>query len=301
VILADSLSTDRTVDIAQAYPIRIVQLNNRAERRCGVGPQLGYQWARGEYVYILDGDMELDAGFLPAALAAMEDDPRLGGVAGLVEEQNAANYQFRGRQRRRHESRAGAVRWLDMGGLYRRRALRDAGYFSNRNLHAFEEQELGLRLTSQGWRLKRLDVPAVRHYGYSEDTWALLRRRWRSRYLDGSGEILRAGFGRRYFWSAALQQKHLILALGLWLWLIAGALLWVWSPWVLLAALIVLGGLIALRAWRIGNLADALRGQIVWQISAIAMLRGLLQKQADPCAFIDSRELESNRRDHPAP
>ena len=151
VILADSGSTDRTVQIARQYPIAVVQLKNPAEKRCGVGPQLGYQRARGEFVYILDGDMELDPAFLVNALAAMDAHPKLGGVAGLVEEQSDASYQFRGRKRRAVERIAGTCEWLDMGGLYRTKALREVGYFSNRNLHCFEEMDLGLRLCAAGW------------------------------------------------------------------------------------------------------------------------------------------------------
>jgi glycosyltransferase involved in cell wall biosynthesis len=48
VILADSASTDRTISIAEQYPITIVRLANPAERCCGIGPQLGYQFARGQ-------------------------------------------------------------------------------------------------------------------------------------------------------------------------------------------------------------------------------------------------------------
>ncbi len=68
VVLADSGSTDGTVEIASAYPVAIVQLEDWSEKRCGIGPQLGYQFCRGEFIYILDGDMLLDAAFLPAAL-----------------------------------------------------------------------------------------------------------------------------------------------------------------------------------------------------------------------------------------
>ncbi len=68
VILADSFSTDNTIEIARSFPVTIVQLRNASDRRCGAGPQLGYQSARGKYVYILDGDMEMDSGFLPAAI-----------------------------------------------------------------------------------------------------------------------------------------------------------------------------------------------------------------------------------------
>ena len=64
VILADSYSTDRTVKIASRYPVRIVQLRHPEERCCGVGPQLGYQYAQGEFIYLMDGDMTLLEGFL---------------------------------------------------------------------------------------------------------------------------------------------------------------------------------------------------------------------------------------------
>jgi len=68
VILADSASTDRTVEIAADYPIKIVRLNNPRDRSCGVGAQLGFQYSGGEYLCLMDGDMVLHAGFLEAGL-----------------------------------------------------------------------------------------------------------------------------------------------------------------------------------------------------------------------------------------
>ena len=68
VVVADSASTDHTIEIAKEFPITITQIKNPAERCCGVGPQLGYQHCSGEYIYILDGDMELKAAFLKRAI-----------------------------------------------------------------------------------------------------------------------------------------------------------------------------------------------------------------------------------------
>lgn len=45
----------------------------------------------------LDADMELDGDFLAAAVAALDDDPKLGGVGGLVEEMHISNAEFRRR------------------------------------------------------------------------------------------------------------------------------------------------------------------------------------------------------------
>jgi len=287
VILADSCSTDDTIAIAKRYPITIVQLKNPTERRCGIGPQLGYQIARGEFVYILDGDMEMDADFLGQAIRAMRDNKRLGGVAGLIDEQSEASYQFRGRKRRRRESTPGKVRWLDMGGLYRRQALDEVGHFSNRNLHAYEEMDLGLRLNSAGWELERIPVRSVLHYGYEIGNWALLKRRWKSRYLDGAGEALRAAIGKPWFKAVALSQKHLFIGLGIWAGLLAGLVLLPVTSVVLSLTLMAMLLLILYRAIRSGNIGDAAFGQVVWQITSLAMLRGFVATPVDPQAPIE--------------
>jgi glycosyltransferase involved in cell wall biosynthesis len=289
VIVADSGSTDRTVEIARRYPVTVVQLADPAERRCGIGPQLGFQFARGQFVYILDGDMELDPGFVEQAVAAMNADPTLAGVAGSVEEESEASYQFRGRKRRARESSPrNDCEWLDMGGLYRAEALRAVGYFSNRNLHAYEEMDLGLRLCAAGWRLRRLPLRGVLHHGRSEDTWALLQRRWRTRYLDGAGEVLRAALGRPWFYRVVQTQAHVAVGLALWLALLASLVALAWTPYVLAAVLAVAAGLVAVRAVRIGSLRDALLGQVVWQVTALATIRGFLARPRDPCQPIDA-------------
>lgn len=69
VVLADGGSLDRTVQIASQYPIRIVQLMNVEERSCGVGAQMGYENSEGEFLYLMDGDMVLERGFIDKALA----------------------------------------------------------------------------------------------------------------------------------------------------------------------------------------------------------------------------------------
>lgn len=287
VILADSASTDRTVEIARQYPITVVQIRNPMERRCGVGPQLGYQVARGDFIYILDGDMELDPAFLPVALAEMAANPRLGGVAGIVAEQSEASYQFRGRKRRQVGAAAGDCAWLDMGGLYRATALREVGYFSDRNLHAYEEMDLGLRLADAGWSLRRLPVRGVVHHGRDESNLALLMKRWKSGYLDGAGEVLRAAVGRRYFFRVARTQWHLFAGLVIWLGLLGGlaVLPFTWLP--LISTLAALLALILFRTWRIGSFADALFGQVVWQVTSLAMVRGFLTSPRDPRKPID--------------
>jgi hypothetical protein len=169
-----------------------------------------------------------------------------------------------------------------MGGLYRREALQAVEYFSNRNLHAFEELDLGLRLCAAGWRLRRLPLRGVLHHGRPEATWPLLLRRWRSRYLDGAGELLRASVGRDWFYRVVQTQRHLMLGLALWVSLAASLVALAWTPWPLATTLAAVVALVGVRALRARSLADALLGQLVWQVSALAMVRGFLARPKDP-------------------
>ena len=286
VIVADSCSSDRTIEIAQQYPIKIVQLAKPEQRCCGIGPQLGFQIAQGEFIYILDGDMELNADFMQEALQRMQDTPTLAGIAGQVDEQSSASYQFRGRQRR-ESSLFGPMQWLDMGGLYRRKAIEQSGYLSNRNLHAYEEMDLGLRLTADGWGLERIKQISVKHYGWTDESITLLKRRWQNHYIDGSGDILKASVGKKYFKQVVKAQKHIFVGLGVWAMLIASLLCLSVSVLPLVVLLLFVAVLVLIRMRRTGSLKDALFGQLVWQVTALAALRGFFAKQVDPCDPVD--------------
>src|SRR6185369_1992680 len=94
IILADSLSTDRTTEIARTYPVKIVSLISTEDRSCGAGGQLGYQYSAGDYICLIDGDMRLYRGFLAAAIEALEATPNLAGVGGIIVEREAVNLEY---------------------------------------------------------------------------------------------------------------------------------------------------------------------------------------------------------------
>lgn len=292
VILADSVSTDRTIEIAKEFPITIVQLKHAEQKRCGIGPQLGFQVAKGEYVYILDGDMELDPGFFPKAIEALEADSTLGGVAGIIEETSDASYQFRGRKRRGDGRESGdGLQCLEMGGLYRRSAIEESGYFSDRNLHAFEELDLGLRLNHAGYKLQRLPLRSVVHHGWEEGNWILMRRRWRSRYADGCGELVRQSVGESWFIDAAKTQKHLYVGLAIWAAILVSAVNWKIGMWLAPLTLLGMLFLIVMRFCRSGSFADAAFAQVLWQVNSIAFLRGFFSRKTDPRSEVEYVDL----------
>jgi GT2 family glycosyltransferase len=296
VVLADSHSTDRTVEFASRYPIRIVQLAHPDERCCGVGPQLGYQHSFGEYVYILDGDMKMLRGFLPQALLFLAQHPEVAGVAGRLVEQNneSLEYRERGLRAAAHLS-PGEVDRLDGGGLYRRLAIDEAGYFSDRNLHSYEEFDLAVRLRSLGWKLWRLPVDSVSHYGHDAPPYRLLMRRWRSRYACGPGELLRAAAGERRMKLILRGARELRLygAVLAWWALLASVPFWPASAALRAAAFAGLAvAPLALMLWRKRSFGRAAYSVVSWCVHAAGLVRGLLAPRRAPRTPIASRILQ---------
>ncbi|MCF7983891.1 MAG: glycosyltransferase [Thiohalocapsa sp.] len=301
VIVADSVSSDRTVEIASQYPITVVQLAHAHERCCGAGPQLGFQHARGEFLYILDGDMEMDTDFLARAVAYMREHADVAGVAGIVEELGGGNYEFEARKSQGATwSRPGEQRWLDMGGLYRRAAVEAVGYFSNRNLHACEEQDLGMRLGQHGARLVRLPIRSVKHYGRCEDSWTLMRKRLKSGYSDGPGELVRAAIGQPMLLPALRSHRELVAMAGLWAAFLVSLLLLPLSALPAAAAAALLAALFAVMLIKKRSLAQAATGMINWQFRTAGFVRGLLRPQMKPTIALDSKVV-ARPRPVPAP
>lgn len=299
VVLADSLSTDRTVAVAATYPITITQLSHADQRSCGVGPQLGYQQAQGQFLYILDADMKLHPDFLPQAVAFLRAHPEVAGVAGQVIEHNQTSLEFQARiERGGGHWQPGPVDRLDMGGLYRRDAIEQVGYFSDRNLHSYEELDLALRLRAKGWRLQRLAVPAIEHWGHDLPAFTLLRRRWRSAYINGIGEITRAAW-RSPHWPLLRQDlRELKLYAACLAWalcgLIAASALALSRQGV--AALSVLALTVAApwlaQCWRKRHWAKANYATVSLWLHVGGLLRGLLQRRKNPRSRIPNSVLQ---------
>ncbi|MET1756157.1 glycosyltransferase [Novosphingobium sp. RD2P27] len=306
VILADSASSDRTVPIAQAYPVRIVQLEHPDERCCGIGPQLGYQHARGEFVWIADGDQVLNPVFAQEALALLLDNPDLAGVAGTVNEAVIQNLEFERRSKIKPEMTAGIrdMKWLSQGGIYRRKAIEEVGHFSDRNLHSYEEYDLGRRLRAANWRLVRIATSSCEHFGHSASSYKLLWRRFTSKYAYGSGEALRAAMAQ----GEAVRILKEISEVKLWLanlsfWMVlataivlavAGAL---WWPFALVIAVIpILAATLKTRDLRRGFFT-----WLSWNVFTLGFVMGFFRRRTSPGDRIASRDISGpNWRANPA-
>ncbi len=285
VILADCGSVDNTLEIAMQFPIRIVQLANPDEKSCGAGAQLAFQHARGEFFYILDGDMILSPAFLAMAIAYLEQNPQVAGVGGGRREKNLQGQQFQIVDAKAETWQCGAVDRLDGGGLFRVSAIKDVHYFADRNLHSFEEFELGARLRSRGWMLVRVNVLAFEHYGHEENGYRLLLRRLSSGYAAGVGEVLRGTVGKPHFVMVVGSLKHVrnsIIVMLWWLSLVGVLLLPIGVQHKAFMLIVFTVAPIIYLSIRRRSFSLSVYSFVSWNITALGMLVGLFRKRMPP-------------------
>lgn len=288
IIVTDLGSRDRTIEIASSYPVRLTQIARPARFRSGAGSQLGYQYARHDFICLIDADMALDPAFLPEAIAFLERHSRTGGVTGHMDTTVASGNDFAS------DNRIGAVDQLAGGGLYRRRAIDAIDYMADRNLHGYEELNLGIRLRSAGWKLHRLDRHFARHHGRDARSRDLLLQQVKTKEPFGIGELLRAATGKPYFFRLLRDLPELgILALA-WTFMLGSALLLTTLSGIALPALIIAAGLglaIGFMSYRTGTLKTGLYAVIVRFLQAIALPVGYITPRRNPRSWIESRML----------
>jgi hypothetical protein len=218
---------------------------------------------------------------------------------------NLDNPEYQTRKDKWAQGQPGLAGRLDGGGVYRRQAIEDVGYFSDRNLHSYEEFDLAARLRSRGWELWRMPLDAVSHYGHETPALQLLWRRWRSGYLWGVGELLRASLGHPRLGLVLQEVREVRIYAAVLLWWAAMAALWLWpaslwpaSLWPGFSGFRPAAGLtllltpVALMVWRKRSLSRGLYAVMAWSFNAAGMLRGLLHRPHHAQARVDSRMLQ---------
>lgn len=174
VILVDSNSTDRTVEIATEFPVTVYRIPDEELLTPAAGRYVGTQAASGELLLFVDGDMVLQEPWLREALRVVRRDG-VGAVDGHL------NTPAGNDKTRTVDSVRGVA-------LYDRPALESVGGFDP-YLQSLEDIHLGFKLTANGHRLVRLPTVAG-HHPEAEPFLEPLRR-WRNGYLTGTGQILR--------------------------------------------------------------------------------------------------------------
>lgn len=292
VILADAGSHDATVAIASGYPIRVVQLVAPARANSGIAAQLGYQYARYEYVCLIDADMELDPDFLTIAVEYLDGHSRTAGVTGRIEETGEERGERTGLPIIVRPLRIGGVGSMEGGGVYRRRAIEMVGYLTDRNLHSYVDFDLGLRLRAAGWKLHRLDRRFVGHRGRGRSRASHLLGQWHSGAMMGLGELLRAALRRGRAPALLRQLPELWLSLAAWIWFVAILGVLALAPQGALEfATASLVAAVLMATLRSGSLTSGFNTVASGLLRAAALPFGFFARRRNPAEWVESRVL----------
>ncbi|XZE17900.1 glycosyltransferase [Pirellulaceae bacterium SH449] len=194
VIFVDSASTDRSIEIAKDYPIRIIQLRPDWRLCVAAGRYTGYLHSHGEYILFLDGDAELNAEWVAKSVRFMDENPEYGGVAGVLDEEyidregvnhGGAKNVF-GQDLRKSQQDCKLLGGIAM---YRRQAMELAGPV-NPHLPTAEDHELCMRIRNNGFKLARLSGRMAVKYTEKRDTLYEVIRRSRTKMFD-YGAVIR--------------------------------------------------------------------------------------------------------------
>lgn len=248
-VYVDSGSTDDSVAHARSIGVEVVALDMSRPFTAARARNAG--WARAREVFeglrwvqFVDGDCELQPGWLPLALDHLQRHARVAAVCGRLRERFPERSVY---------NRLCDIEWSGApgdikacGGIFaaRAEAIDSVGGFRE-DMIAGEEPELCVRLRAEGWSIRRLDAEMALHDAAMTRFAQWWRRTRRAGYAFALGAWLHGGPPERHWVKESLRS---------WIW--GGAV-----PLVALAAAVSLGpaaaGLVLLayplQAWRIAS------------------------------------------------
>ncbi|SMO69066.1 glycosyltransferase family 2 protein [Paracoccus laeviglucosivorans] len=221
VIYVDSGSTDGSAARALEMGAEVVQLDMTKPFTAARARNAGFVLTEGsEFVQFVDGDCEVEQGWIATALAAMAADPKLAITAGRRRERKPEASIYNRLCDTEWDTPIGPAQAVGGDMLVRRAALAEIGGFDP-TLIAGEEPEMCLRIARAGWVIRRLDAPMTLHDAAMTryDQWARRSRRaghafaevsWR--YRDGAERFWQRETRRSVIWALILP---LLILLGL--------------------------------------------------------------------------------------
>ena len=216
IVLVDSASTDRTVEVACNYPINVLKLHSDQPLTPAAGRYVGCNSVKGQFILFLDGDMKLYPGWLKKAVDVMNNKPDVAAVSGLLIDLPKSS----GPKDKPVLIEKDLNEMFDIphgGGaaMYRRSVLEEVGTF-NPYLYSEEEPELCIRIRHNGYRIVKLQHPIAYHYTEPGEKLSTLVNRWRRKLYLGYGQNLRYHLGRGTFWLYLKERSYgLPVAFGL--------------------------------------------------------------------------------------
>ncbi len=237
VVYVDSGSDDGSVDAAQNLGAEVVPLDLSVgftaarARNAGLDHLLDRPDAP-DLVQFIDGDCELQAGWVPQALAFLAQHPDVAVVCGRRRERFPEASLYNRLTDAEWDTPIGQARACGGDAVMRTAALRQVGGY-NATLIAGEEPELCVRLRQAGWQVWRLDCEMTLHDAAMTRFGQWWRRTRRAGHAFAEGAALHGAPPERH--NVAPTRRALIWGIGLPVAVLLGLMI---TPWaVLLVAL----------------------------------------------------------------
>lgn len=183
VVYVDSGSTDGSVEFAESLGMTVERLSTEhgftaARARNAGWRRLVARHSGLAYIQFVDGDCEIEAGWLPQAQKALEAEPGLCAVFGRRRERFPQGSFYNELCDDEWNVPVGLVNACGGDVLFRLAALVEAGGYSE-DLIAGEEPDLCLRLRLKGWQIRRIDAEMTLHDAdihHARQQWLRARR-----------------------------------------------------------------------------------------------------------------------------
>jgi glycosyltransferase involved in cell wall biosynthesis len=246
VVVVDSVSTDRTVEIARSFCVRVISLRPEWPLSPSAGRYVGFHHTTGELIMFVDGDTVIEPDWFRNAIPWF-DQPQIAGVSGFFDDRDKHGRLLPYVGKRSQE--ICEINSLRGSALYRRAAMEQAGTF-NPYLSNEEEAEVALRLRRAGWKLVSLPHPMACHQRAITGMEEIRRAIHLGRFYGGGVTwryAAREGLGFRFCFerlgsSMMFALMCLLLSPGLFLWLmgytrVAGPFLIALIAWIATVAI----------------------------------------------------------------
>lgn len=167
VVYVDSGSSDGSVELARRWGVACVELDDATPYTAARARNAGCEWLRARmpqlrYIHFIDGDCELQPGWLGQAIAAIEEDARLAAVCGRRRERHPERSAYNRLCDNEWDTRIGLADTCGGDALFRVEPFFAVGGFSA-NLIAGEEPDLCYRIRQRGWLIRRIDAEMTVH------------------------------------------------------------------------------------------------------------------------------------------
>lgn len=184
VIYVDSGSKDGSPVLARTFGIEVIELDATLPFTAARGRNAGFArmralWPDTRFVQFIDGDCELDPGWLDAARAGIARDERTAVVFGRRRERYPDKTVFNRVCDREWDGQAGPVDSCGGDALMRVEAMLAVGGY-DAGLIAAEDDDLCHRMRRRGWKIVRLADEMTLHDVAMTTWWQWWQRNRRS-------------------------------------------------------------------------------------------------------------------------